>query len=88
MARTRIMTSTGVTISTKINGLWKWRLSYVVCTLHSLGKCWMLKSQGFSIAIAPKVFWEPLDSDTKKRVNHWLLQANKFDFPTNNWRCE
>jgi hypothetical protein len=34
------------------------------------------------------VFWKPQNPEAKKRINHWLLQANKYDFPTNNWRCE
>lgn len=58
---------------------------------RGLGR-WTIESelmrQGFSLSIAPKVFWEPLSSEAKKRVNHWMLQANKHDFPTNNWRCE
>ena len=43
--------------------------------------------QGFSLSIAPEVFWKPLSAEAKKRVNYWMLQANKHQFPTNNWRC-
>ncbi|WVF65940.1 hypothetical protein IAT40_000678 [Kwoniella sp. CBS 6097] len=41
---------------------------------------------GVAFAIAPKVFWDPLSPEAKKRVNHWLLQMNGKTFPPNNWR--
>ncbi|RSH81436.1 hypothetical protein EHS25_006792 [Saitozyma podzolica] len=41
---------------------------------------------GFSLAIAPKVFWEPLKHEEKVAVNKWLLQCNSHLLPDNNWR--
>lgn len=34
------------------------------------------------------MFWDPLSDQAKRNLNEWLLQANHYDFPTNNWRCE
>ncbi|KAK1926887.1 hypothetical protein DB88DRAFT_475930 [Papiliotrema laurentii] len=41
---------------------------------------------GFSLALAPKVFWEPLSDSAKKKLNAWLLSSNDFEMPDNNWR--
>lgn len=44
--------------------------------------------QSVSIAIAPGVFWIPLSSVQKARVNTWLMQGNGLVYPASNWRCE
>lgn len=45
-------------------------------------------SQSVSIAIAPEVFWRPLSTIQRARVNSWLLQGNDLIYPASNWRCK
>jgi hypothetical protein len=40
----------------------------------------------FSLILAPKVFWEPLDRKTKKNLHRWLSFIETCDMPSSNWR--
>ncbi|MFT3783314.1 MAG: DUF2264 domain-containing protein [Nibricoccus sp.] len=40
---------------------------------------------GFGLALAPKTIWEPLSSDTKKRLSAWLQHINDVKLVQSNW---
>ena len=44
--------------------------------------------KGFALAIAPRVFWDPLSSQARDRLNDWLIQINDSPLPDNNWYCQ
>lgn len=40
---------------------------------------------GFTLAVAPHVFWDPLSESQKKNVGDWLRQINGLEMPNTNW---
>lgn len=40
---------------------------------------------GFTLAVAPHVFWDPLTSEQKENVANWLASINAREMPNTNW---
>jgi hypothetical protein len=40
---------------------------------------------GFSLAVAPHVFWNPLTDKQKENVAKWLASINEREMPNTNW---
>ena len=40
---------------------------------------------GFTLAVAPHVFWDPLTTKQKANVAKWLASINEREMPNTNW---
>ncbi|WP_379894194.1 DUF2264 domain-containing protein [Marinicrinis lubricantis] len=40
---------------------------------------------GLALSLAPSVFWDPLTTEEKHNLVHWLSQINHNELPPNNW---
>lgn len=40
---------------------------------------------GFTLAVAPHVFWDPLTQNQKDNVTNWLASINAREMPNTNW---
>jgi len=40
---------------------------------------------GFALAVAPKLFWEPLSAGTRRNLVAWLRRINEVKLAENNW---
>ena len=40
---------------------------------------------GFTLAVAPHVFWDPLNAAQKENVANWLNSINEREMPNTNW---
>jgi hypothetical protein len=40
---------------------------------------------GFTLAVAPHVFWDPLTHKQRNNVTRWLNSINEREMPNTNW---